>query len=455
MAHYKMVAEGNRYDIFFSIKKFVRLEKTALSFAHIKTRHNLAKPQSLSLIAEMSEKIVFIRQAAGAQQYFADCFKKLFELDHCAIYRVSEKKDLFIRCFPETPKKKNTINIKYPLNASLKKEIPEDREKYLFLNKEEFSIISDINEPNHLIEILLCIRRSGDVELFFYGFTKTNIQIAEADNNTCRIFSNFYLQVQDSLQIRNNISAKQNELSGRITENNDSLIQLNEKLLQSNQELQQFAYSASHDLQEPLRNISAYINLFLRSYGNTLTEEGNEYLHFASDAAQRMHHLIKDLLTFSKLDHLEEPMSKFDGNDIIRKALDNLHLAVEESNALILYPDLPVLYGNHSQILLLFQNLIDNAIKFRSKSEPMVFIDMEEKSDQWEFKIKDNGIGIPQQFQTKIFGFFNRLHPRDKIQGSGLGLSICKKIVEKHHGIIVVESKPGKGSTFTFTLNKD
>ena len=415
----------------------------------------MAKPEYLSLIAEMSEKIVFIRQLADAQQYFADCFKKLFELEHCSIYRVSEKNDLFIRSYPVTQRKKKDSFIRYPVKASLKTEVLEDKEMYLFKSKEEFFLNSGFKEQTQSNAVLLTVRRSGEVELFFYGLTNTSSQISEADNNACRIISNFYLQVQDSLQIRNNISSKQNELSGRITENNYSLIQLNEKLLQSNQELQQFAYSASHDLQEPLRNISAYINLFLRGYGNSLTEEGSEYLHFASDAAQRMHHLIKDLLTFSKIDHLEEPMSKFDGNDIIRKALNNLQMAVEESNALILCPDLPFLYGNHSQILLLFQNLIDNAIKFRSKSEPLVFIDVEEKSDQWEFKIKDNGIGIPQQFQTKIFGFFNRLHPRDKFQGTGLGLSICKKIVEKHHGNIIVESKPGKGSIFTFTLSKN
>ena len=415
----------------------------------------MAKPESLSLIAEMSEKIVFIRQSADAQQYFADSFKKLFNLEHCAIYRVSEKRDLFIRSFQESPKKKNNNIFKYPIKCSLTENILKNFNQYLFLNGNEISLISDVNEKTSLGEILLTVRRSGEVELFFYGLTANPVIISDDQNDVCRIISNFYLQVQDSLQIRNNISSKQNELSGRITQNNDSLIQLNEKLLQSNQELQQFAYSASHDLQEPLRNISAYINLFLRSYGNTLTEDGKEYLHFASDAAQRMHHLIKDLLTFSKLDHAAEPMGKFEGNDIIREALNNLQMAVEESNAIILYPDLPVLYGNHSQILLLFQNLIDNAIKFRSKSEPLVFIDMEEKSDQWEFKIKDNGIGIPQQFQTKIFGFFNRLHPRDKIQGSGLGLSICKKIVEKHNGSIIVESKPGKGSTFTFTLRKD
>ena len=147
-------------------------------------------------------------------------------------------------------------------------------------------------------------------------------------------------------------------------------------------------------------------------------------------------------------------MTHFEGNAAIRQALDNLQMSVEESNALILYPDLPVMYGNHSQIILLFQNLIDNAIKFRSKNEPLVFIDLEELTDRWEFKVKDNGIGIAQQFQQKIFGIFNRLHGRDEIQGSGLGLSICKKIVERHRGEIAVESKPGKGTTFIFSIGK-
>ena len=162
----------------------------------------MAKPESLSLIAEMSEKIVFIRQSADAQQYFADSFKKLFNLEHCAIYRVSEKRDLFIRSFQESPKKKNNNIFKYPIKCSLTENILKNFNQYLFLKGNEISLISEVNEKTNPEEILLTVRRSGEVELFFYGLTSTSVEVSDEQNDVCRIISNFYLQVQDSLQIR-------------------------------------------------------------------------------------------------------------------------------------------------------------------------------------------------------------------------------------------------------------
>ncbi|HRF74925.1 MAG TPA: ATP-binding protein [Chitinophagales bacterium] len=408
----------------------------------------------ISIVAGMSERITSLRTTDEAMLYFAEQFNLLFHLDYCSLYRVSEKKDVFIRS-AECKIKKKSVPIAKPENRiQLPVSILDAKDKYVFINQDDRPFLFGKKIEQLAAEVIVTIRRAGNIELIFYGTSFTPIEEDAFQNDTCRIFSNFFWQVEDALLIRSKINDKQKELSGHIAENNDTLFQLNEKLITYNQELQQFAYSASHDLQEPLRTIASYINLFLKSYGATLTEEGKEYLQFASDGAQRMHHLIKDLLTYSKLDFQSEPMTHFEGNAAIRQALDNLQMSVEESNALILYPDLPVIYGNHSQIILLFQNLIDNAIKFRSKNEPLVFIDLEELTDRWEFKVKDNGIGIAQQFQQKIFGIFNRLHGRDEIQGSGLGLSICKKIVERHRGEIAVESKPGKGTTFIFSIGK-
>jgi len=402
----------------------------------------------ISLIAGMSEKIPTLRVSSDAQQYFAEQFKALFHVDVCAFYRVSEKPGIFIRS-SECKLAKKGNKSKFENRITLPNELSNNKDQFLLINHKQN--VADVNYPS---SIYLTIRRAGEVELLLFGHATFTSESNLGQNDICRIFSNFYLQVEDALEIRNKINEKQQELSGRISENNETLFQMNEKLITYNQELQQFAYSASHDLQEPLRTISSYISLFLKNYGENLTDEGREYLNFASNGAQRMHHLIKDLLTYSKLNYQNEPTTTFKGNDIIRQALDNLHIAVEESNALILYPDLPVIHGNQSQVILLFQNLIDNAIKFRSKNEPLVIIDIEDKLDKWEFKISDNGIGIAHQFQHKIFGIFNRLHGRDEIQGSGLGLSICKKIVEKHNGSITVESKPGKGTTFIFSLTK-
>lgn len=402
----------------------------------------------------MSERITSLRTTDEAMMYFAEQFNLLFNLDFCSIYRVSEKKEVFIRT-AECKIKKRTIPTFKPENRiQIPISLINENDQFVFIQQGDVPFILEKKLSELAAEVILMVRRNGNVELVFYGTAFKPIETDAFQNDTCRIFSNFFWQVEDALLIRSKINSKQKELSGHIAENNDTLFQLNEKLIAYNQELQQFAYSASHDLQEPLRTIASYINLFLKSYGATLTEEGKEYLQFASEGAQRMHHLIKDLLTYSKLDFQSEPMTHFEGNEAIRQALDNLQMSVEESNALILYPDLPVIYGNHSQIILLFQNLIDNAIKFRSKNEPLVFIDLEELNDRWEFKVKDNGIGIAQQFQQKIFGIFNRLHGRDEIQGSGLGLSICKKIVERHRGEIAVESKPGKGTTFIFSIGK-
>ncbi len=396
----------------------------------------------------MSEKIPTLRVSSDAQQYFAEQFKALFHVDCCAIYRVSEKPAIFIRSLDCKPSKRNN-KPKFNNRLTLPETLGNNCDQFVLINQPE-----NVDDSNCQSTIYMAVRRAGEVEVVLFGYTSHAIDSNPLLNDICRIFSNFYLQVEDSLKIRNKINDKQQELSGRISENNETLFQLNEKLIAYNQELQQFAYSASHDLQEPLRTISSYISLFLKNYGEQLTDEGKEYLNYASNGAQRMHHLIKDLLTYSKLDYQNEPTTTFEGNEIIRQALDNLHIAVEESNALILYPDFPAIHGNHSQVILLFQNLIDNAIKFRSKNEPLVIIDIEDKLDKWEFKISDNGIGIAQQFQQKIFGIFNRLHGRDEIQGSGLGLSICKKIVEKHNGSITVESKHGKGTTFIFSLSK-
>ncbi|MFZ1635872.1 MAG: ATP-binding protein [Chitinophagales bacterium] len=402
----------------------------------------------------MSEKISSLRTTDESIAYFAKQFCLLFPIDNYAVYRVSEKTELFIRTIENKPKLKSGNSAKFEQRLHLPDDIRNNQEKFVFILDNAEKFISTHKPIEVINEVILPIRRNGSVELFFYGVTAEPVQVDAFQNDTCRIFANFYLQVEDALLIRNKINDKQQELSGHISENNDTLFELNERLISYNQELQQFAYSASHDLQEPLRTISSYINLFLKSYGDNLPDDGREYLQFASDGAQRMHHLIKDLLTYSKLDYHTEPMTNFEGNMTLRQALDNLQKSVEESNALILYPDLPVMYGNHSQIILLFQNLIDNAIKFRSKNEPLVLIDVEDKIDKWEFKVRDNGIGIASQFQHKIFGIFNRLHGRDEIQGSGLGLSICKKIVERHKGNITVESKPGKGTTFTFSLSK-
>lgn len=226
------------------------------------------------------------------------------------------------------------------------------------------------------------------------------------------------------------------------------------QLEESNQELKQFASRASHDLQEPLRTISNYITLFLRNHGAGLESEGREYLGFAKNAAERMHHLVKDLLTYTRLDHTSDQMTEVSCNKVLETALDNIKMSVEESDAIILYEDLPEINGHEQQLVSLFQNLLDNAIKFRGDDDPVVMVQVEDAGQTYEFSVCDNGIGIPDDFHDKIFQFFTKLHPASEYKGTGLGLSICKKIVENHGGQIRAESADKEGTTFIFQLSR-
>lgn len=432
-----------RHNILFPVGIFWQVHYLAREFRQLKAH------TYISVLARLTDASAGLRTTASADKLFSAEFIQLFGVDHCSIFRATERHDLFVRSFDTRPE---IISVKSkPLSVPVHFIGKNDR--FFYVGDKVNPILKEISKGKY--EIMLAVRRAGVTELFFYATASQPVETDEFLNDTCRAFANMYLHVDDSVRIKGKIADKQNELSDRMIENTDALQQLNERLIQSNTELQQFAYSASHDLQEPLRTITSYINLFIRNYGNSVAPQGLEFLDYASDGARRMHALIKNLLTYSRLDNQEEPMQPIDGNRMLTEAMNNLQLAVEESNALVLYPDMPQLYGNESQLVLLFQNLIDNAIKFRSKAEPIVFIEVDERPDAFEFRVRDNGIGIPPEFHNKIFGFFNRLHARDEYEGTGLGLSICKKIVERHHGNILVDSKPGKGSTFVFSLKKE
>ncbi len=241
-----------------------------------------------------------------------------------------------------------------------------------------------------------------------------------------------------------------------ITERKKAEVLLQEKILElqrSNEDLQQFAYVCSHDLQEPLRVISNYTQLLANRYmGKMLDEDAHEFIEFTLDATKRMHQLINDLLLYSRVETKGKGFVEVDTNEAVEMALSNLSVAAQESNATINFSGLPLVKGDLSQLVQLFQNLIGNALKFHSELPPVVDITFDRLGDVCTFTVKDNGLGFDMKYADRIFIIFQRLHVRETYPGSGIGLAVCKKIVERHNGRLWAESSPGSGASFKFTL---
>lgn len=225
-----------------------------------------------------------------------------------------------------------------------------------------------------------------------------------------------------------------------------------QELARSNAELKQFAYVASHDLQEPLRMVASYTQLLAKRYRGRLDADADEFIAYAVDGASRMQHLIRDLLAYSQVSTHSEDFALHEGETILNDALVNLQLAIEESGATVSHGPLPTLTGDRAQLVQLFQNLIGNAIKYRGAEPPRVYISATQVDHAQVFSISDNGIGIDPQYAERIFIIFQRLHGKEEYPGTGIGLAICKKIVERHGGRIWMESKLGQGTTFYFTI---
>lgn len=234
----------------------------------------------------------------------------------------------------------------------------------------------------------------------------------------------------------------------------DRLNRTIKKLEESNRELEQFAYVASHDLQEPLRMVSNYTQLLSKRYQSKLDETGREFINFAVNGAMRMQSLIKDLLAYSRVTTKARPFEHTDCNEVLKEVLLDLKFTIEESKAVITSGNLPAIMADPTQIRQLLQNLLSNSLKFRTEKPPEISISAESRETEWLFKITDNGIGIDPQYFERIFMLFQRLHDSGTYPGTGIGLAICKKIVERHGGRMYVESEPGRGTIFYFTIPK-
>jgi light-regulated signal transduction histidine kinase (bacteriophytochrome) len=224
-----------------------------------------------------------------------------------------------------------------------------------------------------------------------------------------------------------------------------------DELARSNAELEQFACAASHDLQEPLRMVINYTQLLAERYRGKLGDQGDSFIQYAVDGAARMRTLIQDLMTFSCAGQQEGGLSNTDCNEVVRQALGNLQFAVRESGAIVTSDDLPVVLANAGQLRQVFQNLIGNAIKFRGTEAPVIHIGNEWTGTEWVFSVRDNGISIAPANREIVFAVFRRLHTQTEYSGNGLGLAICKRIVERAGGTIWVEPQAAPGSTFKLT----
>ncbi len=264
------------------------------------------------------------------------------------------------------------------------------------------------------------------------------------------------------------------ELEGRVQERTTELVEANrnlqqeiaerkraqaelarivEELRRSNADLEQFAYSASHDLQEPLRMVSIYSEMLQKKFGSKLGASGEEFIEYIAKGASRMGQLLADLRTFIQTSEpAKKPAQKVHAGEALRSALENLTASIESSGASIVHGSLPWVRMHEFQLEQLFQNLIGNAIRYRSQEPPQIQITAERSGDEWTFSVRDNGVGIDPQYREQIFGMFKRLHSWDDSPGTGMGLAICKRIVERAGGRIWVESEPGRGSTFLFTI---
>ncbi len=231
------------------------------------------------------------------------------------------------------------------------------------------------------------------------------------------------------------------------------LLQKMDELKRSNQELEQFAYIASHDLQEPLRMVASYTQLLSKRYKGKLDADADEFIGFATDGAHRMQRMIQDMLAYSRVGSQVKELRKIDSEAALQAALTNLDGAIKQSGAVVTHDPLPGVLADEGQLIQLFQNLIGNGMKYQTPGAiPCLHISAAKNVDKWLFSVRDNGLGIEPQYFEKIFGMFQRLHKRDAYDGTGIGLAICKKIVERHGGTISIESQPGQGSTFRFTL---
>lgn len=260
-------------------------------------------------------------------------------------------------------------------------------------------------------------------------------------------------QKTDELDETNKRLLNLNEnLEIRVAEKTAATEQKSRELARANDELEQFVHAAAHDLKEPLRTITSYVQLLQKVTQNNLPPGANDYIQFVVEGTHRLQELIDDLLSYTRLSATPQPPQRIDLSKVLQETLTSLETAIKDKQAVVTHDPLPTLLTDHAHMMLLFQNLISNALKFHGKDPPRVHISARREGSQWVFTVTDNGIGIDEKYFGKLFVVFQRLNTRDEYPGTGIGLALCRKIVEQQNGKIWLESKVGRGTTFYFSL---
>ncbi len=340
----------------------------------------------------------------------------------------------------------------------------DERGNLTFVNKNAYSVFGytpdDFNKGLNALQMLIPEDRKRAMENIKRVLRGKKVEKMEDNEYTAlrKDGSTFPIIIYSSPIIYNDISVGTRSIIIDITDRKKAEKEITnalEEIKRSNAELEQFAYVASHDLQEPLRMVSGFANLLEKRYRESLDEDARDFIDFIIDGAKRMHNLINDLLTFSRIGTQGKVFKPTDMNVVLEASLNNVRISANETNTIITNDPLPVIIADESQMVQLLQNLISNAIKFHGSVTPKIHISGEVKKDEWIFTVRDNGIGIDSKNFERIFVIFQRLHKKGEYLGTGIGLAVCKKIVQRHGGKIWVESKLKKGTTFYFTISRN
>ncbi len=375
--------------------------------------------------------------------------------EDCVIYLMDKEKQVLVQRAAHGPKNPEKLDIYNPITIPVGRGVvgtaaqtgevqvvADTRKDKRYIIDDSFRL-SELSVPILYKNEVIGIIDSENSEPDF--FTDDHIYILKA---VAAISSIKIMHAKALEELRNH----QVILEEKIEERTEELHHTIERLHRSNQDLESFAYAASHDLKQPLRTITSYLQL-LELTEKDLSQNAKEYLEYAVKGSKRMHSLLEGLLSYSRLRKNEEAIMEVDLNQLLENVLFDLEAAIQSTNAQIKYYDLPVLKGNPTQLSQLFQNILSNAIKFAKPEEsPEIEIKYSQKKEVHLFEIQDNGIGIPDEFKEKVFKLFSKLHTPEQISGSGIGLALCKRIVETHNGKIWIESEEGKGTTFFIQL---